>query len=97
MTEWFTIVDALWVLLHKQTEKGKDIIGKVAERDSIFIPVVVYGHWVFWTKTRQKVSKLTNIVVFCDPLNNVMTGNVQSLVEIVISSKLSNHTTVSEG
>ena len=49
--KWFTIVDPLWVQLHEQCAKGQDILGKVAGRDFIFIPIVVQGHWVLWTKT----------------------------------------------
>ena len=37
----FTVVDPLWVQLHKQTTKGQGILKKVAERDFIFIPIVV--------------------------------------------------------
>ena len=99
MTERFTIVDPLWVQLHQQTAKGQAILGKVAERDFIFIPIVLDGHWVLWTKMRQEVSKLTNKVVFYDPLNNATTSNVWSLAELAIhtiSSELSDHTIVSE-
>ena len=49
---------------------------------------------------RQKVSKLTSKVVFCDPLNNAATGNVRSLAELAIqtiSSEPSDHTIVAEG
>ena len=100
VTERFTIVNPLLVQLHKQTTKGQDILRKVAKRDFIFIPIVVQGHWVLWIKTRQKVSKLTNKVVFCDPLNNAATGNMQSLAQIAIqtiSSESSNYTIVSKG
>ena len=100
VTEHFTIVDPLWVQLHQQTAKGQAILGKVAERDFIFIPIVLDGHWVLWTKMRQKVSKLTSKVVFCDPLNNATTGNVRSLPELAIrtiSSEPPDHTIVSEG
>ena len=48
----------------------------------------------------QKVSKLTNKVVFCNPLNNVTTSNVRSLAELAMqpnSSETSDHTIVSEG
>ena len=69
VTERFTIVDPLWVQLHKQTTKGQDILQKVAERDFIFILIVVQGHCVLWTKTQQKVSKMASKVVFYDPLH----------------------------
>ena len=50
VTEHFTIVDPLWVQLHQQTAKGQAILGKVVERDFIFIPIVLDGHWVLCTK-----------------------------------------------
>ena len=42
--ERFTIVDPLWVQLQKQMTKVQDILGRVAERDFIFIAIVVSGH-----------------------------------------------------
>ena len=100
VTEHFSIVDPLWVQLHQQTAKGQAILGNVAEHNFIFILIVLGGHSVLWTKIREKVSKLTNQVVFCDPLNNATTGNVRSLTELVIriiSSEPLDHTIVYEG
>ena len=57
VTEHFTIIDPLWGQLHQQTANGQAILGKLAECDFIFISIVLDGHWVLWTKMRQKVSK----------------------------------------
>ena len=100
VTERFTVVDPLWVTLHQQTMKGQAILRKVAECDFMFIPIVLDGHWVLWTKMRQKVSKLTSKVVFCDPLNNAATDNVRRMAELAIreiSSEPLDHTIVPEG
>ena len=86
MTEQFTIVDPFWVHQHKQAAKGQDILRKVVERDFIFIPIVVQGHWVLWTKMWHKVSKLTNATIFCDTLNNATIDTVRSLTDIAIQT-----------
>ena len=69
VSKWFTIVDPLWMQLH--------------ERDFILILIVVSGHWVLWTKLQHipcstDVTKVTNVVVFCDPMNNKAIGTVKS-------------------
>ena len=40
VTEWFTIVDLLWMQLHKQTTKGQEFLEKVAKCDFIFTLIV---------------------------------------------------------
>ena len=97
VAEWFAIVNPLWVQLHKQMKKVQDILRRVADRDFIFIPIVVSSHWVLWTKMRHKVSKLTRGIVFCDSLNNKATGTLHCLVDIVIqtiSNATKDHTIV---
>ena len=86
--------------LHKKTTKGQEILGNVPDRDCIFILFVIQGHWMLWKKMRHKVSKLTNNVVFSDPLNNVATGIVHNLEDIAIqtiSTEPLDYTIVLEG
>ena len=72
--------------LHKQTTKVRDILIRVAERDFVFVLIMVSGHWVLWTNLSHKVSKLTTAIVFCDPLNNKATSTLRSLANIVIQT-----------
>ena len=100
VAKWFIIVNPLWVQRHKQMKKVQDILRRAADRDFIFIPIVVSGHWVLWTKMRHKVSTLTREIVFCDPLNNKATGILRCLANILIqtiSSATEDHTIVLEG
>ena len=99
-SEQFTIVDPLWVQLHKQTSKVQDILRRVSEYDYFFIPILLSCHWVLWTKLWHKVSKMTNEEVFHDPMNNEATGTIKSLADIVIwtiCSAVDDHCIVLEG
>ena len=48
ISEWFHIVDPLWVQLAGQGDKGEDILSWVPEREYFFIPILLSGHWVLW-------------------------------------------------
>ena len=87
MSRLFIIVDPLWVHRHKQTSKVQDILRRdMFEQDFVFIPYMVLGHWVLWTNLRHKVSKVTHVVVFCNPMNNEAIGTIKSLADIAIKT-----------
>ena len=97
--ERFHVFNRLWVQLQKQSCKVEDILGHVLERDYVFMPTLHSSHCVLWTKMHHSpVSvdnmKVTNQVIFYDPLNNEATSTLKSLAYMAIRticSRLTDH------
>ena len=58
VSNWYWIINPLWVQLAKQINKLDDILRHVQQRDYVFIPTLHSTRWVRWMKMRNSQTSL---------------------------------------